>query len=84
MTFASWKGEQDQKDGKADIDYREASSSSSLIDDDKELEALGYVPSFKREFSNIATVCILSSVEQRALTDACTDQLRLQYHGPML
>jgi hypothetical protein len=25
-------------------------------DDDKELEALGYVPSFKREFSNLATV----------------------------
>ena len=61
MTFASWKGEQDQKDGKADIDYREASSSSSLIDDDKELEALGYVPSFKREFSNLATVSIFVS-----------------------
>ncbi len=26
-------------------------------DDDKKLEALGYVPSFKREFSNLATVC---------------------------
>jgi hypothetical protein len=25
-------------------------------DDDKELVALGYVPSFKREFSNLATV----------------------------
>lgn len=25
-------------------------------EDDKELEALGYVPSFKREFSNLATV----------------------------
>jgi hypothetical protein len=25
-------------------------------DDDKELESLGYVPSFKREFSNLATV----------------------------
>ena len=25
-------------------------------DDDKKLEELGYVPSFKREFSNLATV----------------------------
>jgi len=26
------------------------------IDDDRKLEELGYVPSFKREFSNLATV----------------------------
>jgi hypothetical protein len=26
-------------------------------EDDKKLEAMGYVPSFKREFSNLATVC---------------------------
>ena len=26
------------------------------IDDDKRLEELGYIPSFKREFSNLATV----------------------------
>jgi hypothetical protein len=32
------------------------SSISDLDDDDRELEALGYVPSFKREFSNLATV----------------------------
>lgn len=29
---------------------------SAVDDDDRELEALGYVPSFKREFSNLATV----------------------------
>lgn len=29
---------------------------SSIDDDDKELLALGYQPSFKREFSNLATV----------------------------
>jgi hypothetical protein len=34
-----------------------ASIHSSVDDDDKELLALGYVPSFKREFSNLATVC---------------------------
>ncbi|TFY83989.1 hypothetical protein EWM64_g22 [Hericium alpestre] len=27
-------------------------------DDDRNLEALGYVPSFKREFSNLATLCV--------------------------
>ncbi|KAF8260280.1 hypothetical protein EI94DRAFT_1811904 [Lactarius quietus] len=27
-------------------------------EDDKKLEAMGYVPSFKREFSNLATLCI--------------------------
>ena len=32
---------------------------SSLSEDDRELEALGYVPSFKREFSNLATVSLL-------------------------
>jgi hypothetical protein len=31
-------------------------------DDDKKLESLGYVPSFKREFSNLATVCGLHPI----------------------
>ncbi|KAF7794613.1 hypothetical protein EIP86_005749 [Pleurotus ostreatoroseus] len=30
-------------------------SVSSTLDDDKVLEDIGYVPSFKREFSNLAT-----------------------------
>ncbi len=34
-------------------------STGSSSDDDKELEALGYVPSFKREFSNLATVWLV-------------------------
>jgi len=29
----------------------------STDDDDRELVALGYKPSFKREFTNLATVC---------------------------
>lgn len=33
-------------------------SVASTNDDDKILEQIGYVPSFKREFSNLATVCI--------------------------
>jgi hypothetical protein len=36
---------------------REYGTSSLEDDDDKRLESLGYVPSFKREFSNLATVC---------------------------
>jgi hypothetical protein len=36
-------------------------SSPTLNEDDRELEALGYVPSFKREFSNLATVSCVSS-----------------------
>ena len=35
---------------------REYDASSPEDDDDKKLESLGYVPSFKREFSNLATV----------------------------
>lgn len=34
-------------------------------DDDRELEALGYVPSFKREFSNLATVRLCFSLGRR-------------------
>lgn len=36
---------------------RDYDTSSLEDDDDKKLESLGYVPSFKREFSNLATVC---------------------------
>jgi hypothetical protein len=35
---------------------REYGTSALVDDDDKKLESLGYVPSFKREFSNLATV----------------------------
>lgn len=36
---------------------------STLNEDDRELEALGYVPSFKREFTNLATVSSNSPCE---------------------
>ncbi|KAJ6463398.1 APC amino acid permease [Mycena sanguinolenta] len=45
-----------------------ASTHSSVDDDDKELIALGYVPSFKREFSNLATVC-RATVRSRKFTE---------------
>ena len=37
-------------------------STTSSSNDDKELEALGYVPSFKREFSNLATVRLVCAL----------------------
>ena len=44
-----------------------SAGSETLNEDDRELEALGYKPSFKREFSNLATVrtkmdCMFSDV----------------------
>jgi hypothetical protein len=36
-------------------------SASSLNEDDKKLQELGYVPSFKREFTNLATVSVTSA-----------------------
>ena len=57
-------------------------------DDDKKLESLGYVPSFKREFSNLATVrdrhLIFPSFSLLSFCNAScyyTDQLCVQYHG---
>lgn len=47
--------------------------------DDKELEALGYAPSFKREFSNLATVNIMSYSTHNRLT-SLVDKLCFQYH----
>lgn len=44
---------EDKKDAQADT--RSVASSSSSTDYNKLLE-IGYVPSFKREFSNVATV----------------------------
>ena len=43
------------KHEKAQVD-NESVSEQSLSDDDRILQEIGYVPSFKREFSNLATV----------------------------
>ena len=56
------------------------------IDDDRKLEELGYIPSFKREFSNLATVRgSLSHVFARSppmeSVESHSDQLCVQYHG---
>jgi hypothetical protein len=56
-----------QKNGYPATDVGTRSSMSDLDDDDRELEALGYVPSFKREFSNLATVrvCVAQNLVSR-------------------
>ena len=43
-------------------------SVSSTLDDDKLLEDIGYMPSFKREFSNLATVSPDRSFSNSLLT----------------
>ena len=41
------------------VDNRSVSGSTTELEDDKLLEDIGYKPSFKREFSNLATVRFL-------------------------
>lgn len=55
-------------------------------DDDRELEALGYVPSFKREFSNLATVrlCFFARKERQGVkiyAGGISADLRLVLHS---
>jgi hypothetical protein len=45
-----------------DIEVVETTSTVQLDEDDQKLQELGYVPSFKREFTNLATVSILNSM----------------------
>jgi hypothetical protein len=40
----------------SDIDEKRSFSVDTTDEDDRELVALGYKPSFKREFTNLATV----------------------------
>lgn len=51
--------EKTESSGQGDVET--IVESVSLNEDDRELEALGYVPSFKREFTNLATVSGVSS-----------------------
>lgn len=49
-------------------------SLSSTLDDDRVLEEIGYVPSFKREFSNLATVSLIH-VLSRTWAEYLADKL---------
>ena len=42
--------------GKQGAAFVDNESVNSVLDDDRVLQEIGYVPSFKREFSNLATV----------------------------
>ncbi|KAJ7042774.1 amino acid permease, partial [Mycena alexandri] len=55
---------------------------SSVDDDDKELLALGYVPSFKREFSNLATISFAFSIMGLCSSIATTFNTPLTLGGP--
>ncbi|KAF8172767.1 APC amino acid permease [Mycena galopus ATCC 62051] len=59
-----------------------ASIHSSVDDDDKELLALGYVPSFKREFSNLATISFAFSIMGLCSSIATTLNTPLLLGGP--
>jgi amino acid transporter len=51
-------------------------------EDDKKLEALGYVPSFKREFSNLATISFAFSIMGLCSSVATTFNTPLLLGGP--
>ncbi|EJD05189.1 APC amino acid permease [Fomitiporia mediterranea MF3/22] len=55
---------------------------SSVDEDDRELEALGYVPSFKREFSNLATISFAFSIMGLCSSIATTFNTPLTLGGP--
>ncbi|KIK56143.1 hypothetical protein GYMLUDRAFT_47349 [Collybiopsis luxurians FD-317 M1] len=55
---------------------------SSFSEDDKELVALGYVPSFKREFSNLATISFAFSIMGLCSSIATTFNTPLLSGGP--
>ncbi|KAF9784694.1 APC amino acid permease [Thelephora terrestris] len=52
------------------------------IDDDRKLEELGYIPSFKREFSNLATISFAFSIMGLCSSVATTFNTPLLLGGP--
>lgn len=61
---------------------RKYGTSSLEDDDDKKLESLGYVPSFKREFSNLATISFAFSIMGLCSSVATTFNTPLLLGGP--
>ncbi|PSR79926.1 hypothetical protein PHLCEN_2v6827 [Hermanssonia centrifuga] len=57
-------------------------SISSTLDDDKVLQDIGYVPSFKREFSNLATISFAFSIMGLCSSIATTFNTPLLLGGP--
>ncbi len=71
---------------KVEDEYEKTPSSTIELsdDDDKELVALGYKPSFKREFSNLATVCSYLFDNAARGSHRDVDKFCFQYHGKLL
>ncbi|VDB94041.1 unnamed protein product [Peniophora sp. CBMAI 1063] len=63
-------------------EIRASSDSSTFVDDDRELAALGYKPSFKREFSNLATISFAFSIMGLCSSVATTFNTPLLTGGP--
>ncbi|KIY48512.1 APC amino acid permease [Fistulina hepatica ATCC 64428] len=59
-----------------------ADTSSSIDDDDRELVALGYTPSFKREFTNLATISFAFSIMGLCSSISTTFSTPLLAGGP--
>ncbi|KII90043.1 hypothetical protein PLICRDRAFT_40226 [Plicaturopsis crispa FD-325 SS-3] len=73
----------DKKGEEADVDVlRRGSLDTDETDDDKALEELGYVPSFKREFSNLATISFAFSIMGLCSSVATTFNTPLLLGGP--
>ncbi|VDB94036.1 unnamed protein product [Peniophora sp. CBMAI 1063] len=62
--------------------FRTSSDSSTFVDDDRELAALGYKASFKREFSNLATISFAFSIMGVCSSVATTFNTPLLTGGP--
>ncbi|KIY70063.1 amino acid transporter [Cylindrobasidium torrendii FP15055 ss-10] len=61
---------------------RKSQDQAAVLDDDQELVALGYVPSFKREFSNLATISFAFSIMGLCSSIATTFNTPLLTGGP--
>jgi amino acid permease (GABA permease) len=61
---------------------REHGTTDYQDEDDKKLEAMGYVPSFKREFSNLATISFAFSIMGLCSSIATTFNTPLLLGGP--
>ncbi|CDO68771.1 hypothetical protein BN946_scf184989.g37 [Trametes cinnabarina] len=66
----------------AQVDTRSFGSSSSDLNDDNKLLQIGYVPSFKREFSNLATISFAFSIMGLCSSVATTFNSPLFLGGP--
>ncbi|KAF6750758.1 APC amino acid permease [Ephemerocybe angulata] len=73
---------EEKDDKKVVVEESDASVFNLSDDDDKELVALGYKPSFKREFTNLATISFAFSIMGLCSSIATTFNTPLTLGGP--